>query len=87
MRSSSGAARRLGALFFLLAAGQTLALLSCARHASKASASMAPPLSNVILITIDTLRADALGFSGSRKVETPNLDRLASEGLVEIRAI
>ena len=37
---------------------------------------------DVVLITIDTLRADAPGFSGNRKVETPNLDRLAREGLV-----
>ncbi|RPJ63248.1 MAG: hypothetical protein EHM24_24675, partial [Acidobacteria bacterium] len=35
---------------------------------------------NVLLVTIDTWRADALGASGSRKVATPNLDRLASLG-------
>ncbi|HLN59653.1 MAG TPA: sulfatase-like hydrolase/transferase [Thermoanaerobaculia bacterium] len=40
------------------------------------------PVQNVVLITIDTLRADAPGFSGNRKAETPNLDRLAAEGLV-----
>ena len=37
---------------------------------------------DVVLITIDTLRADALGFYGNRKVETPRLDALAAEGLV-----
>lgn len=35
---------------------------------------------NVILVTIDTLRADYLGSYGSKRVETPHLDRLAREG-------
>jgi arylsulfatase A-like enzyme/Flp pilus assembly protein TadD len=39
-----------------------------------------PP--DVILITIDTLRADALGFAGNRDVQTPFLDRIASESVV-----
>lgn len=37
---------------------------------------------NVILITIDTLRADALGFMGNDAVETPVLDQLAAKGRV-----
>ncbi|MGH9442468.1 MAG: sulfatase-like hydrolase/transferase [Thermoanaerobaculia bacterium] len=37
-----------------------------------------PP--DVVLITVDTLRYDALGFTGNRRVKTPNLDRLAGEG-------
>ncbi|MCP4247332.1 MAG: sulfatase-like hydrolase/transferase, partial [bacterium] len=35
---------------------------------------------DVVLITIDTLRADALGFAGNAAVETPVLDRLAGQG-------
>lgn len=35
---------------------------------------------NVLLVTIDTWRADALGASGHGKVATPNLDRLAALG-------
>ncbi len=35
---------------------------------------------NVLLITIDTLRADRLGCYGGSRVLTPNLDRLAAEG-------
>jgi arylsulfatase A-like enzyme/Tfp pilus assembly protein PilF len=35
---------------------------------------------DVILITIDTLRADALGFAGNRRVRTPYLDSLAARG-------
>ncbi len=39
-----------------------------------------PPKPNVLLITIETLRADHLGSSGYRRVTTPNLDRLARQG-------
>ena len=35
---------------------------------------------NVLLITIDTLRADAVGAYGNARVETPWMDRLAREG-------
>ena len=41
-----------------------------------------PQRPNVLLITADQLRADALGFAGNRIVSTPNLDRLASAGVV-----
>jgi len=37
---------------------------------------------DVVLVTLDTLRADAVGFAGNRRVQTPVLDRLASQGLV-----
>ena len=37
---------------------------------------------DVILVTIDTLRADAVGYSGNTGVKTPFLDRLAAEGVV-----
>ena len=40
----------------------------------------APGRTNVVLVTIDTLRADHLGCYGSRKVRTPNLDALAVDG-------
>ncbi len=36
---------------------------------------------SVILISIDTLRADAVGVYGNRKVQTPWIDRLAKEGV------
>jgi arylsulfatase A-like enzyme/tetratricopeptide (TPR) repeat protein len=35
---------------------------------------------DVVLITIDTLRADSVGFSGNTRVQTPTLDRLAAAG-------
>ena len=47
---------------------------------------VAPPVRHVVLITIDTLRGDALGFAGSRELETPNLDALAAGGHVFLDA-
>ncbi len=46
-----------------------------------AEAEPASPRS-AILITVDTLRADALGFAGNERVATPTLDRLAASGRV-----
>src|SRR5258708_38642434 len=40
----------------------------------------APP-PNVLLITLDTVRADRLGAYGYAKAATPALDRLAREGV------
>jgi arylsulfatase A-like enzyme len=41
---------------------------------------------NVILLTIDTLRADHLGAYGSTSVRTPHLDRLVQDGVLFERA-
>ncbi len=51
----------------------TLVAASCTWAEAKADL-------NVVLITIDTLRADRLGCYGYRGVETPNIDGLAAEG-------
>src|SRR6266496_6522838 len=42
---------------------------------------------NVILITIDTVRADHLGCYGYSKIQTPTLDGLARDGIVFEHAI
>ncbi len=42
---------------------------------------------NVLLITIDTLRADHVGCYGAQMVKTPTLDALAHDGVVFERAI
>ena len=42
--------------------------------------------SNVLLVTIDTLRRDRLGAYGSSAGLTPNLDRLAGDGVKYMRA-
>jgi arylsulfatase A-like enzyme/Flp pilus assembly protein TadD len=41
---------------------------------------------NVLLITIDTLRADRLSCYGSDRVKTTNIDRLAAQGMLFTRA-
>ena len=52
--------------------------------ASALAATVAPP--NVILITLDTVRADRMGFLGSKRGLTPNLDTLARQSVVFTRA-
>lgn len=42
---------------------------------------------NVIVLTLDTTRADKLGAYGEKNVATPSLDRLASEGVLFEQAI
>lgn len=39
------------------------------------------PRQNIVLLTLDTTRADHLGCYGFRGAQTPNLDRLAREGV------
>lgn len=51
-------------------------LLACQRHERAAAPA------DIILITIDTLRADSVGYAGNANVKTPFLDRIASEGIV-----
>lgn len=72
---------RRGAL--ALVAG-VLALAAC--RARPASPFAAGPPPDIVLITIDTLRADAIGFAGNKKVATPVLDGLAGAAVVFTRA-
>ena len=37
---------------------------------------------NVVVITIDTLRADHVGCYGYKQIHTPNIDALAADGAV-----
>lgn len=70
----------------LLAAA--LALSCRGRETPQASASAPAPATaprtprDVVLVTIDTLRYDAVGFDGNPRGTTPNLDRFAAEGRV-----
>lgn len=54
-----------------------LALSSCQKPHSKLNS----PQGNLLLITLDTVRADHLGAYGYRAAETPAMDRLAREGV------
>ena len=40
------------------------------------------PAHDIILVTIDTLRADSVGYAGNTRVKTPFLDSLAGRGMV-----
>ncbi len=53
-------------------------LSGCARQQAD---QVVPPPPDVVLITIDTLRADRVGAYGGRPETTPNLDRLAGRGI------
>ena len=55
-----------------------VALWSCSSAAPAPQRAASPD--NVVLITIDTLRADRIGVYGAASVATPNIDRLAREG-------
>ena len=50
---------------------------------SALSCMAAPP--NVVLVTLDTTRADRMGFLGSKRGLTPNLDELAKRSVVFTR--
>ena len=52
-----------------------------------AASAVPKPRPNVILITVDTVRADHLGCYGASSVQTPTLDALAHDGVVFDRAI
>jgi choline-sulfatase len=56
-------------------AGLSLILLSF-------SFAAAAPKPNLVLITLDSVRADRMGFLGAKGAHTPNLDRLAGESIV-----
>jgi arylsulfatase A-like enzyme/Flp pilus assembly protein TadD len=61
-----------------------LTLAACNRAEHPAAAAVAPSgdRPDIILITIDTLRADSVGFAGNTRVNTPFLDSLAAQGIV-----
>jgi arylsulfatase A-like enzyme len=85
----------IGALLLVAAAGWVMMQLSgcgrgnapaassagAAREAGTPAVAPLPSPSNILLITVDTLRADHLSSYGYPRRTTPNLDRLAAEGV------
>ena len=59
-----------------------LALLSCSANTQPAPQEPPTTPQNILLIVIDTLRADYLGFYGAPSAISPNLDQLASKSVV-----
>ena len=70
--------RLLGALFAILMA------LAVGSRAEQSTPAESPP--NLVLITVDTLRADHLSSYGYHLATSPNIDQLASEGVRFARA-
>jgi len=71
-------------LWWMIGTGAGLGLLVCFLVISPGRSRVKLPgaLSyNVLLITLDTTRADHLGCYGHKPAKTPNLDRLAREGI------
>lgn len=60
--------------------GLALAFAACAGGSCSRRAAAPPMARNLVLVTLDTLRADHLGCYGSKDVATPHLDRLARQG-------
>ena len=69
---------------FVVIAGAVVAVLAAAAASQRARiASLVPGLGplNVLVVSIDTVRADRLGSYGYAAAQTPALDRLAQRGL------
>ena len=74
------------ALAVALALAALAVAIGACRREPAGTAAAARPQRDVILVTIDTLRADAVGFDGNPAGTTPNLDRFAAEGRVFTQA-
>ena len=55
--------------------------------ACKSGSAPSPSRLNLLLVTIDTLRADRLGCYGYSQIETPNLDKVARQGVLFENAV
>ena len=84
--STSGSFRR-AQTSMRFGATSVIAFLLAAAFGAVAQVSARPAKTSVILITIDTVRADRLGCYGAKDVATPTLDGLARDGVVFERAI
>src|SRR5579862_6194352 len=79
------AVRRFGPSFLLLVLVTVLPVAaqspkSAPRRTNSTRAVVRRP--NIVLITLDTTRADRMGFLGSKRGLTPNLDAIAQQGVV-----
>jgi arylsulfatase A-like enzyme/Flp pilus assembly protein TadD len=83
LRSSAFARASADKSFFIVLCAPLLAgTVACGRAEEQPAPADAPRRAeNLLLITIDTLRADAVGAYGSSTARTPSLDALAGRGL------
>jgi arylsulfatase A-like enzyme len=61
--------------------GLALILVVCAGGCRRNAPATAPGRPNVLIILLDDLRWNALGYAGHPHVQTPNIDRIAREGV------
>ncbi len=91
MRRFLAAALLALALPFALASALSLALAPCPALAAAPQGAAAPAGSpsppSILLVTIDTIRADRVGAYGAKTGATPTLDRLAREGALFRQAL
>jgi len=73
-------ARLLALTIAILCSAIPFAAAQGSRESAEKTQAAAPTPLNVILITIDTLRADHLGCYGYKQIKTPNIDALAADG-------
>ncbi len=71
--------RRPAAAWLVVVGLTVMAVASCGRGVNEPAAPTQAPR-HLVIVTIDTLRADRLGAYGNTTVPTPNFDRLAREG-------
>lgn len=83
-RRGHASLRVLQVFALLIFASSVLTLIFGLRQTvlSKPSAHTGRPVKNVLLIVIDTLRADALSCYGGRRISTPHIDRLAADSIL-----
>ncbi|MGH9617250.1 MAG: sulfatase-like hydrolase/transferase [Acidobacteriaceae bacterium] len=62
------------------------ALVSCKSTPRQSAANPVKPL-NVVLITLDTVRADHLNCYGYKKIKTPAIDAIAAHGVLFVKAL
>jgi len=68
--------------FAIVAAAVAVTALAFTVWKSRSGARSAPANGPIVFISIDTLRADRLAAYGSTRTKTPNIDRLAAEGVL-----
>jgi arylsulfatase A-like enzyme len=66
----------------------TIAFLGCAgaRYVPREKSVRVPSKPNIVFVLADDLGAHDVGFAGAKFFETPNLDRMAAEGMIFDRA-
>src|SRR5262252_1166998 len=74
--------RRRGAWLALALGGASIAAAASLHARRPPAASLRRPGLDVLLVTIDTLRADAVGAYGATTGATPLLDAVAARGVV-----